>query len=118
MPSLLCPTGGLGRKRRWRGGTLWALTQAVAWERSDVSLLPAALLVDELLTSVGRPTPLAAELRQWLSAHGVDPRAAASLLCHVECGPMSGESAPTPLAAGRRRRLERQLAIGPDVLSA
>ncbi len=102
--------------REWHPATvqwwnvLWSQPQAAAWQRSGVTLAPAALVFQALMTGEGPTTALSAELRQHLDRHGLNPRSLLALRWRVTESVLEAPAPdPVELDTARRRRLKRQM---------
>lgn len=99
----------------WRG--LWARPQAAAWDRSGLTLAPAALVFEAIVAGETAVAPLVAELRQHYDRHGLSPKAMSQLrwrVAELEEAPRGNpRSADRGLGASsaRRRRLARGLEL-------
>lgn len=89
---------------------LWTLPEASQWDPSGVTLAPAALVFDSLVTGAGPVAALSAELPYHYDRHGLSPRARLQLRWRAEEGTAGEVTGPDVLVDHRRRRrLARQM---------
>lgn len=90
--------------RKW-WGEMWAKPQATQWEPDGSTMVPFALLMDDLHSGRVSISTVSAEIRQHQDRHGLNPKAMLQLRWRLSTG--SDVESTAPVAVGQVVPLRR-----------